>query len=209
MSRSRATRHDGEGLSTLDDNVEVIKRWERDALHKRSRAEQIAERVTRDAASGSVLLFHAVWFALWLLANAGLLPGVRPFDPFPFPLLTLVVSLEAIVLTLFVLSSQNRLSQQADKRAHLDLQINLLTEQEMTIVLRLLQDIAAHLKAPVSVTPAQIRDLTKTTDVHAITDRLDEIQDAATEQPATETTPARSGPCIERLASVELSNTRG
>jgi uncharacterized membrane protein len=183
-------RHDGEHRSRLDENVEVIKRWERDALHNRSRAEQIAERVTRDAASGMVLLFHAIWFASWLLANAGMLPGVQPFDPFPFPLLTLVVSLEAIVLTLFVLSSQNRLSQQADKRAHLDLQINLLAEQEMTIVLRLLQDISAHLKAPVSVTPAQIRDLTKKTDVHAITDRLDEIQDPSAEQPASGTASA-------------------
>ena len=189
MGLSPARHDDSRGPSrVLDDNVEVIKRWEREALHNRSRAEQIAERVTRDAASGAVLLFHAIWFASWLLANTGMLPGVRPFDPFPYPLLTLVVSLEAIVLTLFVLSSQNRLSQQADKRAHLDLQINLLAEQEMTIVLRLLHDIAAHLEAPVSVTQDQIRDLTRKTDVHAITDRLDEIQDPSAGQPAPNAT---------------------
>src|SRR5918994_1741201 len=65
---------------------------------------------------------------------------------FPFPFLTLTVSLEAIFLALFVLASQNRLARQADRRSHLDLQIDLLAEREMTAVLHLLQDIAdAHL----------------------------------------------------------------
>ena len=69
--------------------------------------------------------------------------GIRPFDPFPFPFLTMTVSLEAIFLALFVLASQNRLTRQADKRSHLDLQIDLLAEREMTAVLQLLQDIAS------------------------------------------------------------------
>jgi uncharacterized membrane protein len=67
------------------------------------------------------------------------------------------------------------MSRQADKRAHLDLQIDLLAEREMTIVLRLLQDIARHLDVKVSVTPDQIRDLVKDTDIHKLTDKLDEI----------------------------------
>jgi len=67
--------------------------------------------------------------------NLGHFPQLRPFDPFPFTLLTTLVSLEAIFLTLFVLASQNRLTLEADRRAHLDLQVNLLSEQEMTMVL--------------------------------------------------------------------------
>jgi uncharacterized membrane protein len=102
---------------------------------------------------------------------------MRPFDPFPFPFLTMTVSLEAIFLTLFVLASQNRLGRQADKRAHLDLQIDLLAEREMTAVLQLLQDIASHLKVPETVTPEAIRDLVIETDVQRLTRRMDEFDE--------------------------------
>jgi uncharacterized membrane protein len=67
--------------------------------------------------------------------NVGVIRAVRPFDPFPFPCLTMTVSLEAIFLALFVLASQNRLARQTDKRSHLDLQVDLLAEREMTAVL--------------------------------------------------------------------------
>jgi len=90
---------------------------------------------------------------------------IRPFDPVSFSVLTMTVSLEAIFLALFVLASQNRLSRQADKRSHLDLQIDLIAEREMTAVLQLLQDIAGHLKVRTSVTPEQLRDLMKKTDL--------------------------------------------
>ena len=67
------------------------------------------------------------------------------FDPFPFSFLTMVVSLEAIFLAIFVLISQNRMARLADHRAHLDLQINLRAEQEITTTLKLVQEIRAHL----------------------------------------------------------------
>jgi uncharacterized membrane protein len=67
-------------------------------------------------------------------------PNQTAFDPSPFPFLTMAVSLEAIFLALFVLSSQNRLTGQADKRSRLGLPIDLLAEREMTAVLQLLQD---------------------------------------------------------------------
>ena len=62
-------------------------------------------------------------------------------DPFPFPLLTLVLSVEAIFLSIFILMSQNRAAKVSDKRGHLDLQLNMLTEQENTKMLRMLEDI--------------------------------------------------------------------
>jgi|SRR5688500_6815982 uncharacterized membrane protein len=60
------------------------------------------------AGNGPVLLLHVVWFGAWVTVNAGAVRGIRPFDPFPFPFLTMTVSLEAIFLALFVLASQNR-----------------------------------------------------------------------------------------------------
>jgi uncharacterized membrane protein len=77
-----------------------------------------------------------MWFAVRILANVGWF-GIEPFDPFPFGLLTTIVSLEAIFLSTFVLVSQNRQSAIADRRAQLDLQINLLAEYEVTRLLKL------------------------------------------------------------------------
>jgi uncharacterized membrane protein len=83
---------------------------------------------------------HIVWFSAWILLNTGRV-GVRSFDPFPYGLLTMVVSLEAIFLSTFVLISQNRLSEEAEHRADLDLHIGLLTEHELTRVLQMLDAI--------------------------------------------------------------------
>ena len=159
---------------TLEENVRTIKEWEQSALHGRSRAERVSEWVTSTAGRGHVLLAHVVWFACWAAINLDLVPGVRPFDKFPFPLLTTMVSLEAIFLALFVLSSQNRLATQADKRAHLDLQIDLLAEREMTAVLQLLQDIAARLGVKHAVGSPRIEELARETDVRELTSKLDD-----------------------------------
>ena len=84
--------------------------------------------------------FHIVWFGVWILINLGFF-GIEPFDPFPFGLLTMIVSLEAIFLSTFVLISQNRSSAEADRHADLVLQIGLLTEYELTRVLKMLDQI--------------------------------------------------------------------
>lgn len=161
--------------SALEENVQAIKRWERAILLARSTAEQISDWIACTAGSGPVLVLHVVWFGFWVTVNAGAIRGVPPFDPFPFPFLTMTVSLEAIFLALFVLASQNRLARQSDKRSHLDLQIDLLAEREMTAVLQLLQDIARHLEVQTSVTPEQLRDLMKKTDVRRLTNRMEEL----------------------------------
>jgi uncharacterized membrane protein len=158
----------------MEENVRAIKTWEQSALHSRSRAERVSEWITSTAGRGPVLFAHLVWFGGWAAVNVGAVPGVRPFDPFPFPLLTTMVSLEAIFLALFVLSSQNRLATQADKRAHLDLQIDLLAEREMTVVLQLLQDIAEKLGVTRTAGSPQIEELAQKTDVHELTSKLDD-----------------------------------
>ncbi len=83
---------------------------------------------------------HIVWFGAWILLNTGLF-GAPAFDPFPYGLLTMVVSLEAIFLSTFVLISQNRLSRESEHRADLAMHIGLLTEHELTRVLQMLDAI--------------------------------------------------------------------
>ena len=98
-----------------------------------------------------------------------------------------------------MLASQNGLSRQADKRSHLDPQIDLLAEREMTAVLQLLQDIVRHLDVQTTVTPEQLRDLMKKTNVRRLTDRMEELaepssrdalQTAASRAPITSSDPA-------------------
>jgi uncharacterized membrane protein len=159
----------------VEENFQAIAAWEQAALHHRSGIERLSERITTGASRGAVLAIHVAWFGVWITVNSGVVPGVSPFDPFPFPLLTMLVSLEAIFLALFVLSSQNRLARQADKRAHLDLQIDLLSEREMTAVLKLLRDITTHLNVKTSEPLPQILDLAKNTNIHDLTDKLDQL----------------------------------
>jgi uncharacterized membrane protein len=130
------------------DNVAAIAALEAAAVAQRRVSERVADRIARTVGTPGFALLHAAWFAAWILASVGLVPGIPVFDPYPFGLLTLVVSLEAIFLTIFVLVSQNRLTREADRRSHLDLQINLLAEQESTRTVALLQRIADHLGLP-------------------------------------------------------------
>src|SRR5207237_2261372 len=127
---------------SIEHNVRLVAELEEKALATRSVGEKIGDAASRLIGSMPFVLFHFVWFAAWILVNLGVVPGIRPFDEFPFGLLTLVVSLEAIFLSLFLLISQNRMTRQADKRAHLDLQINLLAEAETTRNMQLLERIA-------------------------------------------------------------------
>jgi uncharacterized membrane protein len=174
MASSNQQRNSPAISRAMEENVRAIKDWEQAALHSRSRAERVSEWITSSAGRGPVLFAHLLWFVGWAAVNLALVPGVRPFDPFPFPLLTTMVSLEAIFLALFVLSSQNRLATQADKRAHLDLQIDLLAEREMTVVLQLLQDISEHLGVTRTAGSPKIQELAQETDVHQLTSKLDD-----------------------------------
>jgi len=159
----------------VEQNVHEIKAWEEATLRARTRTEQLSDWIAARAASGTSMLVHLVLFVAWVSVNLRWIPGIAPFDPFPFQFLTMAVSLEAIFLSLFVLASQNRLARQADRRSHLDLQIDLLAEREMTAVLQLLRDIAGHLKIKTSVTEEQLRDLARKTDVHKLTAEVAEF----------------------------------
>jgi uncharacterized membrane protein len=117
---------------------------EHSALAQRSTGERWADRVAGTAGKVWFAMFHVILFTGWMIVNSGVLNSALVFDPYPFQLLTLVTSLEAIFLSLFILTSQNRATAQADQRSHLDLQINLLAEAESTATLKMLQALCAH-----------------------------------------------------------------
>ena len=125
-------------------HIEAISALEQQALARRSGGEKISDLIVSQIGRVWAIVLHVAWFSLWIAWNSGRVPGLRPFDPFPFMGLSTIVSLEAIFLSLFILVSQNRASRRADERAHLDLQVNLLSEREATKMLQLLQALCAH-----------------------------------------------------------------
>jgi uncharacterized membrane protein len=121
-------------------NIMTIVEHRNEMSKKRTLQERISDAMTNFSGTMVFVYLHIFWFTIWILINTGII-HVPPFDPFPFGLLTLIVSLEAIFLSTFVLISQNRMSKENEQRAELDLQINLLTERELTLVLQMLDRI--------------------------------------------------------------------
>src|SRR5437764_6093178 len=102
---------------------------ERTILDSVKRAQdRAADRITAFAGSLNFVYLHSVWFGIWILINIGLIGGAVAFDEFPFGLLTMIVSLEAIFLSTFVMVSQNRQAARADIRSELDFETNLRAE---------------------------------------------------------------------------------
>lgn len=122
----------------LNASRRMIKSMKTKADAKRTISEKIADGIAKYSGSLTFLAFNIIWFLFWILINLGVIPGVKAFDPYPFGLLTMIVSLEAIILATFVLIAQNRQDQVDDLREEVDLQVDIITEQELTKLLRIL-----------------------------------------------------------------------
>jgi len=142
-------------------NVRAIADLERQMVHERTPLQRITDSITRLAGSGLFLAAHAGWFTTWIVWNR----GPHSFDPYPFNFLTMAVSLEAIFLTGIVLMSQNRMTRLADRRAHLDLQVNLLAEQELTAILQMLYALCQKAGTCAKVNDDRVEQLLRQTDV--------------------------------------------
>ena len=154
-------------------NIAAIAKLEEEALGRRTRTERQSDAVVRFIGSPKFLLLHVILVSGWIGANLNLVPGVNPFDPFPFGILALFVSSESVFLTIFVLISQNRMARQAERRSHLDLQVGMLAEQELTTVLQMLQKLCQHAGVDVKSSNEQVKGFSESTDVHKLASELD------------------------------------
>jgi uncharacterized membrane protein len=159
-----------------DRNVCALAELEKAAKGSAGVGERLAVRVAAFCGTIGFVWFHVVWFGAWIFSNTSSLFANHP-DPFPFTFLTLVVSLEAIFLSAFILISQNQETRVAERRSHLDLQINLLTEQENTNMLLILKSIAAKVGAGIAEVP-DVDVLERPTRPERLLDQIDK----ATEQ---------------------------
>lgn len=138
-----------------------------------TRAEKLADRMTAFFGGTLFLVGNAVWFVVWIVANAHVIPGFHVFDPFPFSMLTMAVSLEAIFLSIFVLIAQKRSERIDELRAEVDLQINTIAEAELTKVLQLVAKIAE--KHGIAVAEdAELQDMIEPIDPEQLADLLEE-----------------------------------
>lgn len=126
----------------IERNIAVIELLRREARDARSLQERFTDAMTDFSGSVAFFYVHIVWFGAWIAVNLNWISFIKPFDPFPFGLLTMIVSLEAIFLSTFVLISQNRQAELDKQREALDLQIDLLAEYEITRMLRLVDKMA-------------------------------------------------------------------
>jgi uncharacterized membrane protein len=175
MTRKKpSSRRDTRLAKIIEQNIQTIISTRQTVASHRTTEERIADAITSFSGRMYFVYFHIIWFGVWLLINLGVL-GIRPFDPYPFGLLTMIVSLEAIFLSTFVLISQNRLSAEADRRADLDLQIGLLTEYELTRVLKMLDAIQDQMGIE-NDSDQELLDLEKDVRPEDVLEEMDRIQ---------------------------------
>src|SRR5678815_3339703 len=180
LNQAESADHAGDNpalSNVIERNIRTIIDLRLQAARARGLQDRLADAITAFSGRMVFVYAHIVWFGLWFVLNTGRF-GVPPFDPFPYGLLTMVVSLEAIFLATFVLISQNRLSAETEHRADLDLHIGLLTEHELTRVLQMLDAIQDKLGI-VDHQNSELADLemeTKPEDVLAEIARLHQIE---------------------------------
>ncbi len=117
----------------------AVKNFKEEFERIQSLQDKAADRITAFSGSMAFIYIHAVIFTVWIILN--LVQDKKGFDPFPFGLLTLIVSLEAIFLSTFVMLSQNRQGHQADLRAELDYEVNVKAEKEICEIKDMLHDL--------------------------------------------------------------------
>jgi uncharacterized membrane protein len=156
-------------------NVERIQALEREEHGKATPADRVADVIAKFVGSIAFVWVTVLLIGGWVIGNL-LAPPDDRIDAFPYPLLTLVLSIEAIFLSIFILMSQNRAARVSEKRSHLDLQLNLLSEQENTKMLLMLEGIAKAVghRAP---SDPEVQVLGQATEPEALSRQIDQATD--------------------------------
>ncbi len=180
--------------------LEVVASFKARSDRNRSWTERMADGISGVFGSVEFILLHVVWFGGWIAWNNGWIVGFAPFDPYPYGFLTMIVSLEAIFLSAFVLLSQNRSAKVADLREDVDLNINVQTELEVTKLLNLVDEIHGHLGLRTK-RDRELEQLKQRTDLNKIEESIVEETSAAgrselvvanTEDPSMSAKPTKS-----------------
>ncbi len=154
------------------ENNDTIARLEQQFLQERTPVQRIGDAIGSFAGSMKFVVLHLCLFVFWYLANTKRIPGVPAFDPYPYMFLNMALSMEAVLLSTFVLMKQNREGKRSEQREQLMLQIDLLAEQEITKSLQLLQVICKHLGIEGVSEDAEAKVLSQNTAIEHLVDNL-------------------------------------
>ena len=156
--------------SVLDRNIRRMRDRAAAGRRRAGLAERVSDRITRFVGSMTFVVVHALIYGAWIGANVGAVPGLKPFDP-SLVVLAMEASVEAIFLSTFVLISQNRMMGQAAEQSDLDLQINLLTEHELTRLVKLVDAMAQKMGVDVG-DRAELDEVERDVSPEAVLDEL-------------------------------------
>jgi uncharacterized membrane protein len=159
-------------LPSVERNIETVAKMEQEFLEDRTWIERIGDAVGSFVGTMTFVLIHIGWFTAWVIVNLRLIPGIRAFDPYPFMFLSMAVSIEGVLLTTFVLMKQNRMSKRADQRNQLNLQVDLLSEKEITKALQMLRALCEHLGLEQQAQEPEAKELSEKTAVDVVAREL-------------------------------------
>lgn len=171
MTQDAQTRQQASEITRR--NVRTVQELEQLAVADPSFADRTASFVARFCGSIHFVWVHAVVFGAWFAINS--IPGLPHWDPYPFTFLTMWASTESIFIAAFILIAQNYSMRLSERRAQLDLQINLLAEQENTKTLQMLDAIARQVGAQVGHDP-EVAALAEATRLDSLARQIDETQ---------------------------------
>jgi uncharacterized membrane protein len=163
-----------ESPNQVQEHIDTILKHEQGFLARRTATERLGDTIAGFVGSLRFVVVHLCVFFFWVLANTIGIPGVPHFDRYPFSLLGTCVSLEAILIASFILMRQARLARRADERDHLMLQILLLTEKEITAVVRMNQEMAAKIGLPAIARDKDIKELGAETSIDEVAQTIQE-----------------------------------
>jgi uncharacterized membrane protein len=155
-------------------HINSIVKQEEEALERRSRSERLADGVGLFAGSLPFVVLHLVLVVAWLLVNCGKIHGAKLFDPYPFSLLGVIFAVEAVILSSFILMRQNRMMRRGERRDHLNLQVDLLAEKEITTVLQMVRAICGQMGLHNIAADRDIRELSQNTSIESLSQSLEE-----------------------------------
>jgi uncharacterized membrane protein len=166
---SEAPDQTGKLSSSAQDNLELLTSFKDREDAQISGAQLLIERVSAFFGSAAYFAFAVAFILIWMLVNGwGAHAGWHPIDEPPFFWLQGLVSSNALLLTVAVLIRQNRMAKVAEHHSHLDLQINLLSEQKVTKILQIVDELQRELTALRGRPDAEVAEMTKPADAHAL-----------------------------------------
>ncbi len=158
-------------------NIRSVAQIEQQFLRRRSPIDCFSDAISTFAGSVWFIIAHVFLFAGWIALNSLALAGFVVFDPYPFVFLNLIVALETVFLSTFVLMSQNRQNRQAEEWSHLDLQVSMLAEQEATKMLQLLRAICDHLGLEHAAGDPELHEMIEKTHVDVLVDEMEKARE--------------------------------